>query len=68
MRYKGIKIIKSPESSRILLKGTTGKIMNQKGRFLGYVLGPLVKVGLVLMKNVLTTLAKGVLIPLQVCI
>ena len=38
--------------------------MIQSGRFLGRVLGPLLKAGLPLMKNVLQPLAKSVLIPL----
>ena len=36
------------------------------GEFLGRLLGPLIKVGLPLLKNVLTPLAKSVLIPLRV--
>ena len=39
------------------------KIIQSDG-FLGRLLGPLMKVGLSLMKNVLTPLAKNVLIPL----
>ena len=38
--------------------------MMQSGGFLGKLLGPLLKTGLPLMKNVITTLAKSVLIPL----
>ena len=38
--------------------------MIQSGRFLGKLLGPLLKTGLPLMKNVITPLAKSVLIPL----
>ena len=38
--------------------------MIQSGGFLGKLLGPLLKTGLPLMKNVLTPLAKSVLIPL----
>ena len=38
--------------------------MIQSGRFLGKLLGPLLKAGLPLMKNVITQLAKSVLIPL----
>ena len=37
----------------------------QSSRFLGRLLGPLLKVGLPLMKNVLQTLAKSLLIPLE---
>ena len=39
--------------------------MVQSGRFLGRLLGPLMRVGLPFLKNVLTALAKGVLIPLE---
>ena len=39
--------------------------MLQSGGFLGRLLGPLLKTGLPLMKNVITTLAKSVLIPLR---
>ena len=35
-----IKVIKSLENRGILLKEITKKIINQKGRFLGNVLGP----------------------------
>ena len=45
------------------MKGTTGNIISQERRILNY-LGPLMRVGLPLMKNVLTTLAKSVLISL----
>ena len=38
--------------------------MIQSGRFLGRLLGPLLKTGLPLMKNVIKPLAKSVLIPL----
>ena len=38
--------------------------MIQSGRFLGRLLGPLLKTGLLLTKNVIKTLAKSVLIPL----
>ena len=38
--------------------------MIQSGEFLGKLLGPLLKTGLPLIKNVLTPLAKSVLIPL----
>ena len=38
--------------------------MIQSGRFLGRVLGPLLKTGLPLIKNVIKPLAKSVLIPL----
>ena len=39
--------------------------MIQLGEFLGKLLGPLLRTGLPLMKNVITPLAKGVLIPLE---
>ena len=39
--------------------------MIQSGRFLGKLLGPLLKTGLPLIKNVITPLAKSVLIPLE---
>ena len=58
-----IKIIKYSENRGILLKGTTTKIASQEGGFLNF-LKPLMTVGLLLMKNVLTPLAKSVLIPL----
>ena len=38
--------------------------MIQSGRFLGRLLGPLLKTGLPLMKSVIKPLAKSVLIPL----
>ena len=38
--------------------------MIQSGGFLGKLLGPLLKTGLPLVKNVITPLAKSVLIPL----
>ena len=38
--------------------------MIQSGGFLGRLLGPLLKIGLPLMKNVIKPLAKSVLIPL----
>ena len=37
--------------------------MIQSGEFLGRLLGPLLKTGLALMKNVINPLAKSVLIP-----
>ena len=37
--------------------------MIQSGEFLGRLLGPLLKTGLALMKNVIKSLAKSVLIP-----
>ena len=38
--------------------------MVQSGRFLGKLLGPLLKTGLLWIKNVITPLAKSVLIPI----
>ena len=57
-------IIKSLENRGSLLKGTTEKAINQKGVFLNNFLGPLMTVGLPLMKNVLTPFAKNTLISL----
>ena len=57
-----IKVIKSLENGGILLKGTIEKFINQKRGFIGNFLGPLMKVGLSLMNNVLTPLAKYVLL------
>ena len=57
-----IKVMNSLESRGILLKGATKKITSQKGGLLNF-LGPLMKVGLPLIKNVVTHLAKIVLIP-----
>ena len=45
----------------MLLKGTTEKVVNQKGGFIG----SLLRIGLLLRKNLLTALAKRVLIPLE---
>ena len=59
-----MKVIKSLENRQILLKGTTEKVIIQKEGFLGNVLGPLMKVDGPLMENVLTPLARSVLIPL----
>ena len=47
-----------------LSKAQTSKIM-QSGGFLGKLLGPLLKTGLPLIKNVIKPLAKSVLIPLE---
>ena len=57
------KVIRSLENRGILWKGTAGKCISQDGGLLNF-LGLLMKVDLSLMKNVLTPLAKGVLIPL----
>ena len=58
-----MKVIKSLQNRRILLKGTTRKINSQKGGFKNF-LRPLMTVGLPLIKSVLTPLAKSVLLPL----
>ena len=49
-------------STDIKLSRTQTSKMIQSGEFLGRFLGPLLKTGLPLMKNVITPLAKGVLI------
>ena len=54
-----IKVIKSLENRGILLKGTTRKITSQEGGFL-----TINDSWFPLIKNVLTSLAKSVLIPL----
>ena len=51
-------------SAKIKLSKTQLHKIGQSGRFLGRNLGPLPKIGLPLMKNVLKPLAKSVLIPL----
>ena len=58
-----MKVIKSLENKRILLKGTTRKIASQEGECLNF-LKSLITTGLPLMKNVLTPLTKSFLIPL----
>ena len=58
-----IKVIRSLESRGTLLKGTTRKTTSQEGGFFIF-LRPLMSFGLPLMKNVVTALAKSVLIPL----
>ena len=59
-----IKVIRSFENKGILFKGTTRKINSQERRLIRF-LGPLMKVGLLLMKNVFTSLAKSILVPLR---
>ena len=54
--------------ANIKLSKTELSKMVQLGGFLGRLLGPLLKTGLLLMKNVLKTLAKSVLIPLELTI
>ena len=55
---------KSLENRGILLKGTTKKFNSQEGEFLSF-LRPLMSDGFPLMKNVLTPLAKSVLMQLR---
>ena len=57
------KEIKSLENRGILLKGITRKVTSQEGGLLTF-LRPLITAGLPLMENVLTPLAKRVLLPL----
>ena len=58
-----MKIIRSLENKKILLKGTIIKITNQEWEFFNF-LRPLMTAGLPLMKSVLNPLTKMVLIPL----
>ena len=58
-----MKATKHLENKGTLLKWTTSKISSQEEEFLSF-FKPLIKVDLPLMKNVLTTLAESVLIPL----
>ena len=58
-----MKVNKSLENRGIILKGTTTKFIREDEGFLEF-LGPLLKTGLRLMKNVLTPLAKSVLVSL----
>ena len=51
------------ENKGIFLKRTTEKVSNQETVSLSNLLGTFMKLGLRLMENVLTPLAKGVLIP-----
>ena len=51
-------------SANIKLSKTQFHAIGQSGGFLGRLLGPLLKTGLLLMKNVTKRLAKSVLIPL----
>ena len=60
-----MKIIRSLGNRGTLLKGTTRNITNQEGGFFDF-FRPLTSAGLPLMKNVFTTLAKSVLVPLGV--
>ena len=58
-----MKVIKIIENKAILFKGTTKKNTCPEGRFINF-LRPLMTAVLPVMKYVLTTLAKSVLIPL----
>ena len=58
-----MKVIKPLENRGILLKRTTAKITSQEGESLNF-FRPLITAGLPLMKVVLTSLAKSVLISL----
>ena len=58
-----MKEIKSSENREILLIETTRKVTSQEGGLLNF-LSPLMTAGLTLMKSVLTSLAKIVLLPL----
>ena len=57
------KVIESLENRGILLNGTTRKITCQEGGFLHFI-RPLMTPALPLMKKVLTSLVKSVLVPL----
>ena len=63
-RKKDVKIISSLENGWILLKRTTKKNNSQEGGSLN-LFTQLMSSGLPLIKYVLTTLAKGVLMPLR---
>ena len=52
-------------SANIKVSKTQLHKIRQSGGYLGRILGPLLKTGLPLMKNVLKPLAKSVLIPLE---
>ena len=58
-----MKMIRSSQNRAISLKGTTRKIPSQKQLFLNFIKA-LVSVGLPLMVNVLTSLAKTIFVPL----
>ena len=62
-----MEIIKSLENRIILLKGNTGKVSSQEGGLLN-ILAPLIRVGVLLMKNVLTLFGKSALVPLGVTV
>ena len=58
-----IKVIRSLENRRTLLKEATKKSNDQEGKFLGNFLVSLMEVGLPLMEDVLSPLAKNVFMP-----
>ena len=58
------KAFSNNSSANIKFSKTQLSKMIQSGEFLGKLLGPLLKTGLPLIKNVITPLAKSVLIPL----
>ena len=58
------KIFTNKSSTNIKLSETQLSKMIQSGGFLGRLLGPLLKTGLPLIKNVIKPLAKSILIPL----
>ena len=58
-----IKVINSLENREILLKGTTTRTTSQKGGFLNF-FRPLMTTNLPLMKNLLISLVKSLLVPL----
>ena len=59
------KAFTNKSSTDIKLSKTQLSKMIQLGGFFGRLLGPLLKIGLPLMKNVIKPLAKSVLIPLE---
>ena len=59
------KAFENNSSANIKLSKTQLHKIGQSGGFLGRLLGPLLKTGLLLMKNVLKPLVKSVLIPLR---
>ena len=59
------KAFENNSSTNIKLPKTQLHQIGQSGRFLGRLLGPLLKTGLSLIRNVLKPLAKAVLIPLR---
>ena len=60
-----MKLISSLENTGTLSKGTTAKITVREGGIPGSFLVPLLRVDLLLMRNVHIPLAKSVLIPLK---